>query len=87
MRRFARAYETADIESLVELFTDGRLHVEVAHTGLQLSGEEVEPALMETLRARLSGLYGAAAGLRLTQTAQGLIATIEVPRENPRDHR
>ena len=66
---------------------DGRLHVEVAHTGLQLSGEEVEPALMETLRARLSGLYGAAAGLQMTRTAQGLIAAIEVPREDPRGHR
>ena len=65
-----------------------RLSVRVSDDGLPRNGASSDGFSIAALQERLTGLYGATARLEVTENApQGVIASIEVPLDAPRDRR
>jgi LytS/YehU family sensor histidine kinase len=65
-----------------------RLRVRISDDGLPRSAAAKDGPAIDTLHERLRGLYGSTARLEVTPNApQGVIATIEVPLADARNHR
>lgn len=65
-----------------------RVRVRIADDGMPRKPEPNDGTGMPTLRDRLSGLYGNAAGLEvIANVPHGVIASIEVPLDTARDYR
>ena len=65
-----------------------RLRVCVADDGLPRTPGSNDDSMVATLHERLSGLYGSSACLELSPNVpRGVVAVIEVPHADPRNHR